>query len=300
MNRLTIERTFRVPVETIWRMLTEREHIAKWWGPRGWELQIHRFEVEPGGHFFYMMKSDLGQMYGLWVFDRVQPTTELDYLSSFADAEGAVAAAPFSELFPLQCKNELRLSAEGDGTRLVLVSFPHEATGDQEAFFAGMHTSMQGGYHSTLDGLEELMAGGTELHLSRFFPVPAEQVFRAWTDPAAMQRWSCPQGFKITEDTGITDAGDVWRTTMRSEERGEHTCGGKVLEVVPGAKLEFTHSWEGAAMAGPVTTCTVEFRDIEGGSIMLFRQTGFDRVEALEGRRGGWSESFDKLGEYLS
>jgi len=300
MSRLTIERTFRAPVETIWRMLTEKEHMAKWWGPRGWELQIHRWEVEPGGHFFYMMKSDMGQMYGLWVFDRVQPTTELDYFSSFADAEGAVAAAPFSELFPLRCKNELRLSSEGGGTRLVLVSYPHEAPPDQEAFFTGMHTSMQGGYHSTLDVLEELLAGMSELHLTRFFPVAAEQVSCAWTDPQAMQAWSCPKGFEIVSDTGPMNAGETWRTTMKSAEHGEHTCGGEVLEVITGRKLEFTHSWEGSALPGPVTTCTVEFRDIEGGSLMFFRQTGFDRVEARDGHRDGWSESFDKLGEYLS
>jgi uncharacterized protein YndB with AHSA1/START domain len=42
-------RVFDAPRELIFRVWTEPEHIAKWWGPDGFTNSIHTMDVRPGG-----------------------------------------------------------------------------------------------------------------------------------------------------------------------------------------------------------------------------------------------------------
>ncbi len=42
-------RVCAAPRERVWRMWTEREHVASWWGPRGFRTTISTMDVRPGG-----------------------------------------------------------------------------------------------------------------------------------------------------------------------------------------------------------------------------------------------------------
>ncbi len=52
---LTIERTFNAPIELVWEAWSQPEHIAKWWGPPGMEVEIIEHNFEVGGAWKYSM-----------------------------------------------------------------------------------------------------------------------------------------------------------------------------------------------------------------------------------------------------
>ena len=48
-NNVVIERIFQAPPEQIWRMWTEPEHFAAWYGPGGASIPVARMDVRVGG-----------------------------------------------------------------------------------------------------------------------------------------------------------------------------------------------------------------------------------------------------------
>ena len=48
---VTIERTFKAPIERIWQAHTDSDLVAKWWGPRDLKTVIDKLEVRPGGQW---------------------------------------------------------------------------------------------------------------------------------------------------------------------------------------------------------------------------------------------------------
>jgi uncharacterized protein YndB with AHSA1/START domain len=100
------------------------------------------------------MATPQGAMWGRFVYREISEPEKLVYVTSFADENGDLARAPFSDLFPLEQLNTLTFEEQDGRTTLILRSVPINATDDEIAFFAGMHDSMHGGWAGTLDQLE--------------------------------------------------------------------------------------------------------------------------------------------------
>jgi uncharacterized protein YndB with AHSA1/START domain len=45
---LVLERVFDAPRELVFKMFKEPEHLKRWWGPRGWELQALKTVMDMG------------------------------------------------------------------------------------------------------------------------------------------------------------------------------------------------------------------------------------------------------------
>ena len=52
-----IEREFRAPRRNVWRAMTKKKLIAKWWA-RGNKLEVEELEFEPGGHWRFVERTD--------------------------------------------------------------------------------------------------------------------------------------------------------------------------------------------------------------------------------------------------
>jgi uncharacterized protein YndB with AHSA1/START domain len=55
--RIKIERTFRVPVERVWKLWTTKKGIEAWWGPEGFAVKVRKRDVRPGGELRYEMTA---------------------------------------------------------------------------------------------------------------------------------------------------------------------------------------------------------------------------------------------------
>jgi len=142
---------------------------------------------------------------------------------------------------------------------------------------------------------------GEQLTITRIFEAPVALVFAAWTRPEHLLRWSCPRGFTIPHSQGDIRPGGSFRTCMRSPQGEDHWLGGTYREIVENRRLVFTHAWDDAeGKPGHETLVTVTLEDLGGRTRLTLHQAFFLTASSRAGHEGGWSESLDKLAEFLA
>ena len=62
-RELVITRTLNAPVDLVWEVWTNPEHITNWWGPDGFTNTIHVMDVRPGGEWDLVMHGPDGTDY---------------------------------------------------------------------------------------------------------------------------------------------------------------------------------------------------------------------------------------------
>src|SRR4029077_15941419 len=62
-RELRISRLLKAPIELVWEVWTDPEHIKNWWGPNGFTNSISKMEVEPGGEWHLVMHGPDGTDY---------------------------------------------------------------------------------------------------------------------------------------------------------------------------------------------------------------------------------------------
>ena len=62
-RELSITRTLNAPIELVWKVWTNPEHIKNWWGPEGFTNTIHIMDVKPGGVWEFIMHGPDGRDY---------------------------------------------------------------------------------------------------------------------------------------------------------------------------------------------------------------------------------------------
>ena len=92
-----ITRTFDAPIDTVWSMFAEAEHFGAWYGPAGAEIDVQRFEPEPGGGRLVCMRmptpEGTREMWFTGEFVELIPPTRLVYTESVCDATGRILTA---------------------------------------------------------------------------------------------------------------------------------------------------------------------------------------------------------------
>src|SRR5207244_12610399 len=113
--------------------------------------------------------------------------------------------------------------------------------------------------------------------------------------------WSGPErGAALTCERCARLGRDV-HSRMRGPDGAEYSNGGKVREVDEPERLVSTFAWdEEDGTPGREMDITITFDDRDGKTEMTFSQGVFESAEDRDGHREGWSESFDKLAEYLA
>ena len=158
---LQLERTFDAPKALVYQAITEGDRLAKWWGPKGFGMDVKRADVRPGGDFHYRMHNDAGvEMWGRLLFLELEPTDRVSYISTFSDSDGGITRAPFLPSFPARTYNVLTLTEAHGKTTLRMRGGPIDATPEELAAFEGMYASMKQGFGNAFDQLAALLAEG--------------------------------------------------------------------------------------------------------------------------------------------
>jgi uncharacterized protein YndB with AHSA1/START domain len=77
-RELLATRNFRAPLPLVYRMWTEPEHVAQWWGPRGFTNTIEKMDVRPGGEWFLVMHGPDGRDFpNHYLYEEVVPNQRL-------------------------------------------------------------------------------------------------------------------------------------------------------------------------------------------------------------------------------
>jgi uncharacterized protein YndB with AHSA1/START domain len=62
-REIAMSRTFAAPRELVWKAWTEREHVERWWGPRGFTTTVLEMDVRVGGRWRFIMHGPDGTDY---------------------------------------------------------------------------------------------------------------------------------------------------------------------------------------------------------------------------------------------
>jgi uncharacterized protein YndB with AHSA1/START domain len=62
-RELRLSRKLDAPIDLVWEVWTEPEHIANWWGPNGFTNTIHKMDLKPGGEWDLVMHGPDGTDY---------------------------------------------------------------------------------------------------------------------------------------------------------------------------------------------------------------------------------------------
>ncbi|MEZ5920097.1 MAG: SRPBCC domain-containing protein [Parvularculaceae bacterium] len=159
--RFSITRTFNAPRSKVWNAWTTPEALAQWFGPKGTSGTILAFDLRPGGEWRGRMDAPDGSaVYSRFVFREVEPMSRLMWVHGFADAKGNRIRAPFAQQFPLEMLATVLFADEGERTRVDFSWIPLDATPEEEAFFANMMASMNGGWSGSFEQLDAFLGAG--------------------------------------------------------------------------------------------------------------------------------------------
>jgi uncharacterized protein YndB with AHSA1/START domain len=96
-----IAREFDAPRDLVWRVWTEREHFVRWFGPKGFKVNMRQFDLRPGGMNHYSMTIPSGnEMWRRAIYREIAPPTKLVWVNSFSDATGRITAHPMAPIWP--------------------------------------------------------------------------------------------------------------------------------------------------------------------------------------------------------
>jgi uncharacterized protein YndB with AHSA1/START domain len=132
--------------------------------------------------------------------------------------------------------------------------------------------------------------------ITRTFAAPADAVFDAWVTPASFAAWFGGSGVDVPIESVQMDAraGGTWQATMiLGAGMPDINWFGEFVEVDRPAKLVLTLTDRPGDARELVT---VTFTEVDGGTEMLFRQTGGNlSAEDYERTAAGWQTFFDAL-----
>lgn len=154
----TLSCEFDAPRDVVWAAFTERDRLARWWGPVGFTIIHCTLDLTPGGTFHFGMQApDGGEMWARFVYEEIVAPERLVYVSSFSDREGKLQAPPFGEEWPLEIRNTVIFSDADGKTTITLHSVPVNPTATARETFESGFDSMSQGYGGTFDQLVEYL-----------------------------------------------------------------------------------------------------------------------------------------------
>jgi uncharacterized protein YndB with AHSA1/START domain len=141
-DRIERETFIAAPLERVWTLITEAEHLGRWFGDAGAEI-----DLRPGGAIV-LRWTDYGTSHGRVV--AVEPPTRFSYRwAPFKDPGGEEPVEGNSTLV------EFILQPEGDGTRLRVVESGFATLDTSEAQRAENRKGNTDGWRQELDELRE-------------------------------------------------------------------------------------------------------------------------------------------------
>ncbi len=294
-RELTLTRMLDAPRELVFRMWTDPQHVAKWWGPTGFTNPVCEMDVRPGGALRIVMRAPDGTDYPMiGTFREIRAPERLVFTNSAVDGQGNPLLDGLTIVTFTDHGGKTELTVQTRAVALVPLA-------------ARMLEGMDAEWSQTLDRLEGHVRGESgdpadrTLVVTRLLDAPRELVFRMWTDPEHIARWWGPQGFTTTSLEMDIRPGGAYRAAMRSPEGTLYRRRGVYREIVPPERIAFTFAWEDAAGdLGHETLVTVTFAEHGGKTLLTLQQATFESVERCDDHRRGWTSCLERFAEYLA
>lgn len=302
-REMVIEREIPAPRALVFEAWTSPEHLAAWWGPRGFTTTTQSYELRGGGTWKFVMHGPDGVDYPNRIIYReiVRPERIVyDHDAGEDDPHGFRVTTLF---------------AEHDGrTRLTF----RLVFATAEAYQKRMNFRAKEGGQQTLDRLVEYVAtlaaraagdeSTQEVVISRLIAAPRQLVFDAWTDPAKLVQWSAPDGCTLEYFSIDVRPGGSFHHQIKTPTGFTCICKGEYDEIVPAERIAYTMWFADRAgnfvEPGEVkmdvdwprkTSVIVTFVDEDGGTRLTLRQTLSLSIAKRTGAYPSWLQMLERL-----
>jgi uncharacterized protein YndB with AHSA1/START domain len=132
---LTITRTLDAPRALAFKVWSQPEHLARWWGPRGYTLPRCEMDFRPGGAFYLVMRSPEGTDHRLrGTYREIAPPERIACTWAWEDDEGKLGH---------ETMLTVSFSEAGDKTRLTLHQAVFESLEARDAHNDGWTTCLE-------------------------------------------------------------------------------------------------------------------------------------------------------------
>lgn len=306
-----LTRVLDAPRALVFKAWTDREQLARWWGPHGFTNPRCEIDVRPGGAILIHMRGPDGTVYPMTgVYQEIVEPDRLVFTSSALDEEGK----PLFEV-----RTTVTFAEQNGKTTLTVDARVVSATPKAASHLAGANA----GWSQTLDRLAEFVAqamGGNgvrekevssasaadrDIIITRVFDAPRELVWDAWTDPKQVVQWWGPRGFTTTIHEMDVRPGGVWRQTMRGPDGTDYPNESVFIEVVKPERI--VYSMSGGRKGDPAHQFEAAWTFEEQGEKtkltlrMVFASAMLrEHIAETYGVVEGGNQTLDRLGEFLA
>ena len=235
-REIVISRVVDAPRELVWRAWTEPQHVAQWWGPRGFSTTIKRMDFRVGGVWEHVMRGPDGANYpNKSTFKEIVPFERIVFSHGGGREEGPGATFIATWTFETVAPGRTRLTG-----RMV---FPSAEARD---FVAREFGAIEGG-RQTLERLTEYLpkmtAAPGEFVITRVLAAPRALVWQAWTQVEHLQAWFGPKGFTTPVARLDLRVGGVFHYCMLSPDGGKMWGRFVYREITPPERLVWVNSF---------------------------------------------------------
>lgn len=141
------------------------------------------------------------------------------------------------------------------------------------------------------------MTGTVRLH--RVYRAPAERLYRAFLDPAALAKWLPPHGFTCAVDQLDARVGGSYRMRFIDFGTGHfHAFGGTYLELVPNERIRHDDRFDDPGLPGTMIT-TISLTPVTVGTGVDIVQEGIPEAIPVDACYHGWQESLTLLAQLV-
>ncbi len=122
-----LTRVYDAPRELVWRMWTEPEHLAQWWGPKAFTHPVCELAVPPGGRIWIVMRGPKGSAYDddfpmSGTFHEVVNHSRLVFTAVAEDAEGRPLLKAHTTVIFEDHGNQTRLTVHAKGVGIAPIA----------------------------------------------------------------------------------------------------------------------------------------------------------------------------------
>jgi uncharacterized protein YndB with AHSA1/START domain len=308
-REIVISRVLDAPRTLVWEAWTDPQHVAKWWGPRGFSDTTKRHEFRVGGVWEHVMTGPDGVNYpNKAIFKEIIPLESVTFTLGGGREDGP--GISFTATWTFE-------TVEGNKTRLTgRMVFPTAAARDLVVREFG---AIEGG-KQTLERLSEHLPTmqGPTFALDREFAAPRQLVWEVWTKPEHLSQWFGPKGFKLTVAAFDLRPGGEFFYNMKSPAGHEMWAKWFFKEIVPPQKLVVTVSFtdpQGVVARHPMSPTwplswlsTVTLTEKNGGTLFQLRSVAINATEeerrtyegGFDSMTQGWGGTLEQLTAHLS
>src|SRR5687768_4123669 len=153
-KEIVITREFDAPRQLVWDVWTEKKHLEKWFGPKGFTTRVDKLDFKVGGESAYVMIGPDGTEYpSKGVFQEIVPIEKIVTTDEFGEGMEEIESMKNVDL-PQGMTQTYLFDDLGQRTKLTII-VSHPTVEDREKHEA---MGVIDGWNSSLDKVEEYLS----------------------------------------------------------------------------------------------------------------------------------------------